>query len=198
MVAAGDGATVRFVGLPSWTAGGSMLGTIRLVRRIPTPRYHSPHLLSHRIPLLPPGHPEASLSGRLSPSNLCVRPSGQKLQYVYPLPPCRDQQEAMLPGSGGQRLGYRPDHLPMSRLFLAAMQDSHLRGRYLKKNIILPRLYPSLWCHSCRTWIPLYQASYLSHRSGEACRSWRPFSSRLILPTMLEATNQFCCSSRPA
>lgn len=115
---------VHFVGLLQWTTGGLMPVTIR----------HS-HLPSHQISPLHHGHSEVSLSGRLSPS-LFVGLSGRVLQepsHVYPLPGlCRDQQEAMLPGSGG-RLGYQRGHLQMSLLLLATMQ------------IALASLLPDLW-----------------------------------------------------
>jgi hypothetical protein len=186
MVAAGDGATVHFLGLPSWTTGGLMPVT---VRQIPSSRCHSPHLPSHQIPLLHPGHPEASSPGQLSPS------------HVYPLPGfCRDQQEAMLPGSG-ERLGYRRGHLQMSHFLLKSIQKVASEGDICEViPFYLPLLSPSFWHHShqtCAMGVPLCWASYLSHRSGEACRSWRPFSSHLTPPEKSQAMGQPCCLSHP-
>ena len=181
MVPAGDGETVHFVGLLSWATGGLMPVTIR---RIPSSRCHSPHLPSHQIPLLHPGHPEVSLSGRLSPS------------HAYPLPGfCRDQQEAILPGTG-ERLGYLRGHLQMSHFPLATMQKvASEEDIYEVIPFYLPLLSPSFWHHTyqtCAMGVPICWAFCLSHRSGEACRSWRPFSSRLTLPGKLQATGQFC------
>ena len=192
MVPAADGATVHFVGLLSWTTGDLMLVTIC---RIPSSRCHSPHLPSHQIPLHP-GHREASLSGQLPPS-LFVGLSGRVLQepsHVYPSPGfCRDQQEAMLPESG-ERLGYRHGHLQMSHFLLETMQKvASEEDIYEVILVYLPLLSPSSWHHShqtCAMGVPFCRASYLSHRSGEACRFWRPFSPRLTPPEKLQVTGQ--------
>ncbi len=120
------------------------------------------------------------LSGRV-PSLVCLLPGF-----------CRDQQEAMLPGSG-ERLGYRCGHLQMSHFLLTTKRKVASEEDIYE---VIP-FYPPLLPPSCAMGVSICWASCLSHRSGEACRSWRPFSSRLTPPEKSQAMGQLCCLLHP-
>jgi len=98
---------VSFERLLLWTRGGLMLGTIRLDRRTPSSRFHSPHLPYHRFLPLLCWRLEASLSGQQYPSQGF----------------CHDRQGVTLIGRE-EPLSSWQDHLPKSRLLLAATQES--------------------------------------------------------------------------
>ena len=124
---AGDGVLIPFERLLSWTRGGLMPGTIRLDRRTPPSRSHSPHLPSHRFLPLFCWHLDASLSGQQWPS-----------QGFF-----HDRQEVTLIGCGEPLSSWR-GHLPKNHFLLAAAQESRWDGTFVEHTILLTSSNPHI------------------------------------------------------